>query len=213
MIGKIIRNLTPPIIYKVLSLLLIKSRNDENKLFDGEDKLFKSAITNHDVYGEYGCGKSTVWVSKKFDIPIYSVESDFFWKINISKTINNNNCKIKYTNIGKVGPWGVPLDYKRCKFFHNYTDWIWRQKIKPTIILIDGRFRVCSFLTSLINGNEGAKIIFDDYNVRKHYHYVEKYIKPIKKNKRQGLFIIPPKKKLNIKKIKKSINNFRYVFS
>ena len=106
----------------------------------------------------------------------------------------------------------MPLNYERENFFNSYTDWIWQQKYKPTVVLIDGRFRVCCFLTTLINSNSGTKIIFDDYNDRDHYHYVEKYIKPTKKNNRQSLFIVPGKDQLDIDKIKKSINNFRYVF-
>lgn len=211
MIKKIIRNLTPPIVYKILSLIYNFNKDDGNQLFDGEDKLFKNIISKNDIYGEYGCGKSTVWVSKNFDINIYSVETSPFWKKKISKIIKNKKCKIYHANIGKVGNWGVPIDHKREDNFSVYTDWIWKQKHKPTVILIDGRFRVCCFLTSLINGSVGSKIIFDDYNIRKHYHYIEKYIKPFKKNKRQSLFIIPKKEKLDILKIKKAINNFRYV--
>ena len=212
MIKKIIRNLTPPIIYKILSLISNIGKNKENELFDGEDILFKNTITNNHVYGEYGCGKSTDWVGKSFNGYIYSVDSDPYWKLETSKVIENKKCQIYYADIGKVGNWGVPKNYKNENFFINYTNWIWNQKYKPTIVLIDGRFRVCCFLTTLIYGEEGTKIIFDDYNVREHYHYVEKYIKPIQKNKRQSLFIIPNKSNLNIGNIKKSIDNFRYVF-
>ena len=212
MLKKIVRSFTPPILYKFLSSVYKINKNYENTLFDGDDRLFKNLIKNTDVYGEYGCGQSTIWVSKNFDINIYSVESDHFWKKKISKKIKNNKCTIYYANIGKVKSWGRPLNYKREIFFKYYTDYIWKQKYKPTVILIDGRFRVCCFLTSLINGNTGSKIIFDDYNNREHYHYIEKYIKPVKKSERQSLFIIPKKKYLNIKKIKKSIDNFRYVF-
>ena len=212
MIKKIIRNLTPPLIYKFLSFILNQNKYRNDKLFDGEDELFKSLITNTDVYGEYGCGKSTIWVSKNFDINIYSVETDLFWQKKTSETINDEKCEIYHADLGKVRNWGMPINYEREIFFHSYTDWIWKQKHKPSIVLIDGRFRVCCFLTSLIYGNPGTKIIFDDYNLRYHYHYIEKYIKPVKKNKRQSLFIIPEKNKLNIEKIKNSINNFRYVF-
>jgi hypothetical protein len=210
MIKKIIRNVTPPIIYKVLSYIVNYNKN--NELFDGEDELFRNIITKNDIYGEYGCGQSTIWVSKNFDINIYSVETDPFWQKKTSSIINNKKCEIYYANLGKIGNWGVPKSYERSDFFNLYTDWIWKQKFKPTVVLIDGRFRVCCFLTSIINGNAGSKIIFDDYTLRHQYHYVEKYLKPVKKNKRQSLFIIPEKNELNVEKIKESINNFRYVF-
>tara|TARA_B100000242_G_scaffold289410_2_gene259199 strand:+ start:2587 stop:3228 length:642 start_codon:yes stop_codon:yes gene_type:complete len=212
MLKKIIKNLTPPLIYKFLSFIFNQNKYQNDRLFDGEDELFKSLITNTDVYGEYGCGNSTIWVSKNYNINIYSVETDLFWQKKISKTIKNKKCEIYHADLGKVRNWGMPLNYERENFFNSYTDWIWQQKYKPTVVLIDGRFRVCCFLTTLINSNSGTKIIFDDYNDRDHYHYVEKYIKPTKKNNRQSLFIVPGKDQLDIDKIKKSINNFRYVF-
>tara|TARA_Y100000996_G_scaffold368599_1_gene315073 strand:+ start:65 stop:706 length:642 start_codon:yes stop_codon:yes gene_type:complete len=212
MIKKIIRNIIPPIIYKFLSSITKLKKYNQNKLFDGEDDLFKNSISKDDIYGEYGCGQSTIWVSKNFDINIYSVESDPYWKKKTSDSIENKKCEIYYANIGIVRNWGRPINYERENFFNYYTDWIWQQKYKPSVVLIDGRFRVCCFLTSLIYGNSGTKIIFDDYNVRDHYHYVEQFLKPTKKNNRQSLFIIPKKNKLNIEKIKKSVDNFRYVF-
>ena len=212
MIKKIIRSLIPPIIYKFLSYIKKLKKYDQNKLFDGNDDLFKNSFSQDDIYGEYGCGQSTIWVSRKFNITIYSVESDRFWKKKISNKVKKENCIIYYANIGIVGDWGKPINYERESYFCNYTDWIWQQKHKPSVILIDGRFRVCSFLTSLIHAKAGSKILFDDYNDRQQYHYIEKYIKPIKKNKRQSLFIVPEKKDLQIEKIKKSIEKFRYVF-
>lgn len=212
MIKKIIRNFVPPIIYKLISFITKFNKYNQNILFDGEDNLFKNTIKHSDIYGEYGCGQSTVWVSKNFDINIYSVETDPFWKKKITNEIKNKKCEIFHVDLGNVGPWGMPKNYDKSQNFHLYTDWIWRQTYKPNVILIDGRFRVCSFLTSLIYANAGSKIIFDDYNNRQQYHYVEKYIKPVKKNKRQSLFIVPEKKNLPIEKIKKSIESFRYVF-
>ena len=90
MIKKIIRNLTPPIIYKCLSLAFHNTVSYENKLFEGDDLLFKDSITKSDVCAEYGCGKSTIWVSKNFDIKVYSVESDINWERKIS-TITSND--------------------------------------------------------------------------------------------------------------------------
>ena len=73
-------------------------------------------------------------------------------------------------------------------------------------------YRVCCFLTSLIKAAEGTKILFDDYADRKYYHYIENFIKLVKRYKRQSLFIVPKKNKLNVAEIKKSISHFRYVF-
>ena len=45
-------------------------------------------------------------------------------------------------------------------FFHKT---FFENKLVPDLILIDGRFRVCCFLSSLKYGNVGTKILFDDY--------------------------------------------------
>ena len=213
MIKKIIKNLTPPILNKILSYFLYNTIISENILFDGDDWLFKKIITKDDIYGEYGCGKSTIWVSKNFDIDVYSKDSSIEWKKKISIVASNNKrVKIYHPKLGEVGGWGMPTSYKKKDNFNIYTDWIWQQKYKPTIVLIDGRFRVCCFLTSLIKAKEGTKILFDDYADRKYYHYIENFIQPVKRYRRQSLFIVPKKNKLNVAEIKKSISHFRYVF-
>ena len=94
MIKKIIRSLIPPIIYKFLSYIKKLKKYDQNKLFDGNDDLFKNSFSQDDIYGEYGCGQSTIWVSRKFNITIYSVESDRFWKKKISNKVKKENCII-----------------------------------------------------------------------------------------------------------------------
>ena len=71
-------------------------------------------------------------------------------------------------------------------------------------------YKLLSFV--LHNTINSKNILFDDYTDRKYYHYVENFIKPIKRHKRQSLFIVPKKNKLNIAEIKKSITHFRCVF-
>ena len=56
---------------------------------------------------------------------------------------------INYIDLGKVGGWGRPINYDKINNFAKYTDFIWKQSEKPKLVLIDGRFRVCCFLTSL----------------------------------------------------------------
>ena len=53
----------------------------------------------------------------------------------------------------------------------------------------------------LKKSKQGTKIIFDDYKNRPHYHIVENFIKPKKIYFDQALFVVPSKKKLNIKKL------------
>jgi hypothetical protein len=57
--------------------------------------------------------------------------------------------------------------------------------------MIDGRFRVACFLTSLIYAQPQTVILFDDYEDRPVYHVVEKHLKPVLMAGRMAKFIVP----------------------
>ena len=80
---KIIKLFIPEIIF-LINRKLFKTKKKEI-LFDGNSKLFKDSISKETIYGEYGCGLSTCYVSNNFEIPIYSAESDLNY---INKTKN-----------------------------------------------------------------------------------------------------------------------------
>ena len=104
-----------------------------------------------DVYGEYGCGASTNWVLDNTDADVIAVETSRFWVDIVKKKNQSNNSRlnIHHFDLGDVGEWGRPLSYEKMSLFSEYTDYIWKQKKVPKLVLIDGPFRVCSFLTSL----------------------------------------------------------------
>ena len=184
-----------------------------NFLFDGNDTLFKEEIKKVAVYGEYGCGKSTSWVLKNTSSEVISVDTSLEW-INLVKKKNHgaeNRLVMYHTDCGELGRWGRPKSYKKLDNFAEYTDIIWHNKKTPELILVDGRFRVCCFLTTLKFASEGTKIIFDDYTNRPHYHFIEKYVGRLKEDGRQCLFIVPPKSKIDIDELNKDIEYFRYV--
>ena len=212
----------PPMFFKILNarvpqILIITIRkfrfNSPNKLFNGDDTLFKDEIKKVDVYGEYGCGKSTKWVLNNTAIDVIAVDTSSEWVGAVKKDNQRNNerLNIHYSNLGDVGGWGYPLSYEKKERFSDYTDYIWRQKNNPQLVLVDGRFRVCCFLTSLKYAEEGTKIIFDDYINRPHYHYIEKYVRRKKQCGRQCLFIVPPKSSLDIDELNRDIELFRLV--
>ena len=169
---------------------------DNNILFDGDDVMFKDEIGRTQIYGEYGCGKSTNWVLKYSNSEVISVDTSLKWVKNVSKKNkkNINRLNIHHVDLGPVTNWGYPKTSNKSDFFYHYTDWIWHQNKKPDLVLIDGRFRVCCFLTCLKFGDPGTRIIFDDYKERYHYHFVEKYLNPAKVCGRQYMFIIPSKR-------------------
>ena len=86
---------------------------------------------------------------------------------------------------------------------------MWTFNLKADVILIDGRFRVASFLFSLINAKEGSIIIFDDYMNRPHYHVVEEVLEVYENFGRQAVFKVP--KVFNKKLAEELLKKFIYV--
>ena len=209
---KIIKLFIPEIVL-VLKTKLLNQIKIPRKLFDGYSQLFKECLSSESIYGEYGCGQSTIYVLKNFNIPVYSVDSSEHWIKTIKKKFKSNNLNIDYVNIGNVHKesWGMPNDYTMRDNFIKYANSIWSHELKPNVILIDGRLRVLCFLVSLKRCNSGTKIIFDDYVNRKKYHIIEELIKPISNDGRQCLFEITNKNNIDMKKLDFLINKFNYI--
>ena len=210
MITKIIQLLLPPII----PYLYLKFFSSINKsLFDGNDFLFKKSIAGIKIYGEYGCGLSSKWMLKNTSCKVISVDSSKEWveKIKTENKKYQSRLIINHIDLGKVRRWGFPISYVKSCNFPDYTNYIWKQSEKPTFVLIDGRFRVCCFLTSLKFADAGTKIIFDDYVNSPHYHFIEKYVSRINEYGRQCLFIVPAKNKIDMNSLNKDIDAFRFV--
>ena len=182
-------------------------------LFDGDDSLFKKVLKHADLYGEYGCGKSTKWVLNNTTLNLCAVDTSKLWvdEVLADNAANNARLAIKYIDLGEVGNWGRPISYSKRQSFNEYTDWLWKQSEKPSVVLVDGRFRVCCFLTCLKYADEGTQIIFDDYTNRPYYHIIEKYIDRAEECGRQCLFIVPSREKIDFDDLEKDINSFRHV--
>ena len=210
MFKKIIQLFLPPII----PYLYLKFFSTIRKsLFDGDDFLFKKSLEGIKIYGEYGCGLSSKWILKNTNCKVISVDSSKEWVEKI-KTENKkylSKLTINHIDLGKVRRWGFPLSYVKYNNFQDYTDYIWKQSESPKFVLVDGRFRVCCFLTSLKFAEAGTKIIFDDYVNSPHYHFIEKYVSRINECGRQCLFIVPPKNEIDMISLNKDIDAFRFV--
>ena len=160
-------------------------------LFDGDDGLFKEILKNTDTYFEYGCGKSTEFVYKYTSASIYAVDTSREWvnKLQgIAITSAPRRVNLNWVDVGKVADWGYPVSFERRENFRVYAELMWRDKISPDLVLIDGRFRVFCFLTSIKFAPTGTKILFDDYTNRPFYHVVEEFCERIDTCGRQALF-------------------------
>ena len=107
-----------------------------------------------------------------------------------------------YQDIGKTTAFGNPCfetqvyDEKRGHQFANAPIIPWRlfaaHCVSPDYILIDGRFRVSSFLNSYFNAKKPCKVVFDDDVDRPKYHVVENFFKPSEFVDRAAIFDFVP---------------------
>ena len=118
---------------------------------------------------------------------------------------------MRWVDLGEVLSWGYPKDYSKRDNISEYLDFIWKQSRKPDLVLIDGRFRVASFLTTLKHCELGTTIIFDDYLKRSHYHIVEEMVLPIHLHGRQAIFKIESKDDIDFKLLDELLEKFMYV--
>ena len=170
-------------------------------LFDGDDALFKELVKNTQTYFEYGCGKSTEFVYKYSDADIYAVDTSIDWVRKVRALQINSNPKrlnIDWINVGNVREWGYPVSFMHRNNFKAYAECFWKKHVQPELVLIDGRFRVLCFLTSLKFAQVGTKILFDDYIDRPFYHLVEEFCPRLDVCGRQVLFEVTSKAKSKI---------------
>ena len=213
MLKKVIKAFVPPIFPYVTKKVISLFKSKSDHLFDGDDEMFKRTVVGTKFYAEYGCGASTIWVSKNIGCDIFSVDSSSKWIDKVRKECGSDSkLRLYLADVGSVGEWGRPLSYQKSGNFVDYSDALWDGDRNPDVILIDGRFRVCCFLTCLLYGRPGTKILFDDYTNRPYYHFVEEFVRPIETCGRQALFVIPEKQVLKKDEIVEAIQKFRFVF-
>ena len=157
---------------------------------------FIKMINNSKCYLEYGSGGSTIFAANVAHVPkIISVESDRKWSEHVKSSIENfsPSFHIEHCDIGEVVDWGHPKNNNNSDNFWRYSFQPWdtatRNFLIPDTVLIDGRFRVSSFLTSLLCSRVGTTLLFDDYFDRAQYSVVEKFCQLHERHGRMGVFI------------------------
>lgn len=168
-------------------------RKSKDFLFDGDDRVFKSILPSINCYAEYGVGKSSLWVLENSKASVLAVDTSEFWiyKVKSSAGVQANRFEIEWIDLGPIGWAGRPVSYAHRGAFQRYIQSPWTRKQKPQAILVDGRFRVASFLYSLAMADPGTIIFFDDYRERGQYHLVEEYLAPREYCGRQAIFEVP----------------------
>ena len=135
---------------------------------------------------EFGSGGSTYLACTLNGIStIWSMESDtsFFNTMMkepvIQEAIHKGKLKYLLTDVGSYNNWGNPALGTLKSQWSPYFSHIDNLSQTPTILLIDGRFRVACALHAYNKINEHTYVLFDDFTDRPFYHSVLKYYKVI----------------------------------
>lgn len=188
----------------------LAGRDPLQRLFRGRDTLFIEAVERCSVYGEYGCGMSTVWCANNTAVPILSVDSSADWIDSVRKQASRSaNVDLKFIDLGELGDWGRPVSYKLRASFSAYIGALWQNELKPDLVLVDGRFRVACFLRTLASAAPGTTILFDDYTERTSYHVVEEFVSRGASEGTMASFVVP--EFIDRQKIEREIEAFTYV--
>jgi hypothetical protein len=194
----IVAMLVPPFVYGLFRRVrgIVLSRGGTLRsgaaLFDGDGALFIDELRDKAIYGEYGVGKSTKWVAKHTTATIVAVDTSRDWVDSVTRALKDSGRhEVVWIDVGPLGSWGRPLSYERSDRFIDYVESIWTRSTVPEVVLIDGRWRVACFLTSLLRAPAGTPIFFDDYVGRSQYHIVERFVRPTATCGRQVRFEVP----------------------
>jgi len=209
----LLEGLVPPYVLAFVRRVVgkIKPATNDLILFDGDDIAFKELVSKAALYVEYGCGQSTIWASRNSSARIISVDTSQEWVQRVMSCQSTANpAEIHWVDCGPVRDWGTPYDYRYRRQFADYIAFPYSQITdSPDVVLVDGRFRVACFLTSLIHCAPGTTIIFDDYAHRPEYHIVESFCASPVLSGRQAIFVTPGA--VDVDQIRSEIEKFSYV--
>lgn len=204
------KSLTPQFVIDLSLAGWRRATGNTRRLFHGDDQLFKELVRSVRVYGEYGMGSSTLWVLDNCHCTVLAVDSDPVWISHVrEKAQSTGRLQALHVDVGELLRMGRPKSFAKRDNFLSYCAAIWQSPIKPELVLIDGRFRVCCFLNCLLHAEVGTKILFDDYLYRPGYHIVEDFVKPSDFCGRQALFVVPDG--LDRERIEEEMHKFSYV--
>jgi hypothetical protein len=138
---------------------------------------FIKIIKKMNNYIEYGSGGSTITALEN-GLNVITAETDRRWVKKVKdKAVELNleqNLNIEFTDFGEIKNYGYPKVFNKEKAL-EYVNSVWNRAkaigMKPDVILIDGRFRVSSFIKSYIESDSGTIILFDDF-MRSDYDFV-----------------------------------------
>ncbi|HTE28575.1 hypothetical protein [Flavitalea sp.] len=179
---------------------------------------FKELCKNKKTFLEYGSGGSTIYLLNYNKI-VFSVESnpDFFrymCSINYIKRVLNKNLHYKFVDLGPTNRWGKPISNDYNDYWPRYYEEIW-EEINPAlykvdVVFIDGRFRVCCCMYSILKAIEydWREIVFviHDFWRRTKYHVVLDFLEEIESKENLVSFRI--KDDIDVRKVRELLGEY-----
>jgi len=176
----------------------VEPRHFPLTLPDEEAALLRAEYAKADTILEYGSGGSSFVALEGDAKTLFTVESDRAWALAIYDSLQaahpHADFTVQYVDIGRTKAWGKPAGCEGYAQYARYPASVWDliQFKQPDIVLVDGRFRVACFLTTLFRTRKPVTLLFDDYTGRPYYHWIEKYARPSQIAGRMARFDLEP---------------------
>lgn len=145
-----------------------------------EKEYFLKKLSSSSSYLEYGAGESTTLASLEPSIRIIrSIETTSRWIEIVNRNLNciDKDVSIDYIDINSdENNWGYPINRSKIENWSLYQQYCVGKSFD--LCLIDGRFRVSSFIYAYINAPIGCTLLIHDYpnnnSGRTYYKDIEK---------------------------------------
>lgn len=182
------------------------------RMTDAELVLFRSFIANKSSYVEFGVGGSTVLASKLVTASVVGVDSSQAWLDKVAAACGGPDVQTAPTlmlaDIGPIGEWGYPSDRSTMAQWPAYHSQIWCERAawNADVYFIDGRFRVCCFLKSLLHCRPDSVLLLHDFGSRRHYHLVHDFAAQIAQCEDMAAFI--PRSGVDLYKLHQAVQQY-----
>lgn len=148
-----------------------------------EIALLENFMRQSQSYFEFGMGGSTCLAARTVQRRISAIDSDLQWVENVRSAISaaapaDKEIVLNQVDIGRTGEWGTPIGRESEDKFPAYSKAILAHPEDVDLCLVDGRFRVSCFLTSLLHLRPDAVLAIHDY-IRPEYFEIESFARPI----------------------------------
>lgn len=143
-------------------------------------EFLSTTLAQSEIVLVYGCDIAPMVCNNAFVKKVYGVDARKPVCDTVYDAINDNEkFRLMYANIGELNQHNQPINADQFKQYHQYMVFPWALADKydalPNLIIIDGHFKVASFLYSLICAPEGSRIIFNDYFDHPEYEMIRNY--------------------------------------